>query len=256
MEGMLKPVEAPLVEALRLDRACRIADVACGGGGTTLEIARRAPEGSVVHGFDISPSLVERARERAKTEPRPIVFETANVATWKPETPYDRLCSRFGIMFFDAPEEAFANLASWLSPEGRFAFAAWGSPSGNPWMTEVRDVVASIVEVPPFDTEAPGMFRYGDADKLTTLLENAGFGAIDVQSWRGALPIGGGLSVDDAASFVLAALSSFGDLLSQAGDEALAHARRDVANLFEKHRVDGVVRMDAHVHVFTGSVGR
>jgi 16S rRNA A1518/A1519 N6-dimethyltransferase RsmA/KsgA/DIM1 with predicted DNA glycosylase/AP lyase activity len=54
MEAMLTPVDEPLVRALNLDAPCRIADIGWGGGGMTLEILRRAPAGSVVHGYDLS----------------------------------------------------------------------------------------------------------------------------------------------------------------------------------------------------------
>jgi trans-aconitate methyltransferase len=133
MEATLTPVDEPLIRALHLDVPCRIADIGCGGGGTTLEILRRAPVGSVVHGFDISPALIELALARKPSDERAIAFETADMATaTAPEKPYDRLVSRFGIMFFDDPTAAFGNLVRWLAPVGRFAFAAWGPLAANP----------------------------------------------------------------------------------------------------------------------------
>jgi hypothetical protein len=39
-----------------------MADIGDGGGGTTLETLRGPPAGSVVHGFDLSPVLIEFAR--------------------------------------------------------------------------------------------------------------------------------------------------------------------------------------------------
>src|SRR4051812_4405396 len=80
MEAMLAPVDAPLIAALALDAPCTIAEVGCGGGATALEILRRAPAGSVVHGFDISAALIEVARHRAASEPRAIAFELADMA--------------------------------------------------------------------------------------------------------------------------------------------------------------------------------
>jgi SAM-dependent methyltransferase len=149
MEAMLTPVDEPLIRALNLDAPCRIADIGCGGGGTTLEILRRAPAGSVVHGFDLSPALIELARSCKRSDERAIGFEIADMATaTAPEKPYDRLVSRFGIMFFDDPLAAFANLVRWLAPGGRFAFAVWGRPAENPWMTSVRQVVAEIIPLP------------------------------------------------------------------------------------------------------------
>ena len=116
-----------------------------------------------------------------------------------PEVPYDRLVSRFGIMFFDDSLAAFGNLIRWLAPGGRFAFAVWGRLDQNPWMTSIRQVVAEIIDLPTPDPEAPGPFRYGEADKLLTLLDRAGFGNPDVSDWRGVLPIGGGLPAAEAA---------------------------------------------------------
>jgi trans-aconitate methyltransferase len=157
LEPTLASIDEPLIRALDLDAPTRIAEVGCGGGATTLHILRRAPAGSVVHGFDISPNLIEHARGR--TQERAIAFHVADMNTAAPEKPYDRLVSRFGVMFFDDPPAAFANLLRWLEPGGRFAFAVWGTASDNPWFTSVRDVVARLVEVPQPDPDGPGAFR-------------------------------------------------------------------------------------------------
>jgi SAM-dependent methyltransferase len=252
MEAMLKPVDEPLIRALRLDAPCRIVDVACGGGGTTLEILGRAPAGSVVHGFDIAPALIEIARERAPRDARTIAFDVADMTTATPDEPYARMLSRFGVMFFDDPPAAFGNLARWLAPGGRFAFAVWGPVSENPWMTSVREVVAEIVDVPATDPEAPGAFRYGDVDKLRDLLDRAGFAELDVHDWRGPLSIGGGLPCAEAADFALAAFSSFGELLTAAGNQALADARRSLTARFSPHETNGAVQLEACVHIFAG----
>jgi SAM-dependent methyltransferase len=254
MEAMITPVDEPLIRALHLDAPCRIADIGCGGGGTTLEILRRAPAGSVVHGFDISPALIELARARKRSDERAIAFEIADMATaTAPEEPYDRLVSRFAIMFFDDPPAAFGNLVRWLAPGGRFAFAVWGRPAENPWITSVREVVAEIIEMPPPEPEAPGPFRYAQADKLLALLDRAGFGELDVDDWRGALPIGGGLPAAEAANFALASFSSFGEQLAEAGDEALNAARQSLTARFSRHQQEGTVRLDACVHILTGA---
>jgi hypothetical protein len=68
-------------------------------------------------------------------------------------------------------------------------------------MASVRQVVAEIIDLPPLDPEAPGPFRYGEADKLLTLLDRAGYGDLDVTDWRGVLPIGGGLPAAEVTEF-------------------------------------------------------
>jgi SAM-dependent methyltransferase len=253
MEAMLSPIDEPLIGALRLDAPCRIADVGSGGGATALEIARRAPRGSVVHGYDISPALVEAARARTPPDAPQLAFAVADMATAAPPEPYQRLVSRFGILFFGDPPAAFANLARWLAPGGRFAFSAWGQPADNPWIASVRDLVAGIIALPPTDPDAPGAFRYADADKLVALLARAGLGELAVHDWRGRLAIGGGLAPADAAQFALAAFSSYGEQLAQAGPAAVDEARRALTAHFAQHREGGVVVMDACVHLVTGA---
>ena len=242
MEATFAPVDEPLLDALRLDAPCRIADLGCGGGGATLAIARRAPPGSVVHGLDISPSLVELARARPGPAGRAVTFEVADLMTSPaPATPHDRLASRFGVMFFDDPAAAFANLARWLAPGGRFAFAVWGHPADNAWLATVREVVATVVDVPSPAPGAPGPFRYADVAPLLALLERSGLGDLDVHTWRGALPIGGQRSAAEAASFALAAFSSFAELLAAAGDRALGAAQEALTGRFASHQRDGAV---------------
>lgn len=252
MEAMLAQVDAPLIRALRLDTPCRIAEAGCGGGGTSVELLRAAPAGSVVHGFDISPALIEVARGR-RTAPGQMDFAIADMATALPPAgAYDRLVSRFGVMFFADPPAAFRNLLRWLAPAGRFAFAVWGRPSDNPWMTIVRESVAEIVELPPSEPEAPGPFRYADASRLLRLLEEAGYRGLEVSEWRGMLPIGGELPAGEAAEFALAAFSDFAELLCKAGDRALRDAREVLARRLSDCWQDGAVRMAARVHIVTG----
>jgi SAM-dependent methyltransferase len=250
-EAKLAPVDEPFLQALQLDAPLRICEVGCGGGGTTLALRDRAPAGSFVHAFDISPTLLAAARARAGNDPR-VAFDRADMATAKPDQLYDRLASRFGIMFFDDPPAAFANLAQWLAPGGRFAFAAWCPASENPWMVLVRDVVASVIALPTPDPSGPGPFRYGDASLLVALLERAGFSGVAVNDWHGAFPIGGALAPDAAARFALEAFSSFGELLARAGGGAFEEAHRRLTKVFEPHYRDGAVYLGGAVHVVTG----
>lgn len=252
MEAMLAPVDEPLLRALDLEAPARIADLACGGGATARELAARAPGGGFVHGLDVSSVLVARARARAEGDPR-LAFDVADVATFVPPAPYDRLVSRFGVMFFDDPPAAFANLARWLAPGGKLAFAVWAGPAANPWMSIVKDVVAGVVDVPSTSSDGPGLFRYAEPAALPTLLARAGFTALDVTTWHGALPIGGGLPAAEAARFALRSFATFGELLAAAGEPAAAEAERALTVRFAAHETDARVHLEAAVHLVTGS---
>jgi SAM-dependent methyltransferase len=259
MEAMLRPVDEPLIHALqigglRLNPPGRIADIGCGGGGTTLEIFRRALPGTIVRGFDLAPASIALARLRTTSQAPALSFEVADVtAVPPPAEPWDRLVSRFGIMFFDNPPAAFAALSRWLAPEGRFAFAVWGPLSENLWMTTVREVVGQVIDLPSSDLEAPGPFRYANAEKLLMLLAQAGFCDLEVTDWHGLLPIGGGLPARPAASFALAAFSSFGELLAKAGEASFNQALESLTQRFTACQQNGAVQLNASVHIVTGS---
>jgi len=254
LEAMLRPIDEPLTRALRLDAPCRIADVGCGGGGATAEVARRAPPGSVVHGFDISPDLVASARTRHESKAQTLDFGVADVATaLAPDVLYDRLVSRFGILFFDDPATAFANLVCWLAPGGRVAFAVWGPSDENPWTSSMSEVVAAFIDLPRPASDAPGAFRYADADNLVALLGESGLSHLDVHEWQGALSLGGGLAAAEAAHFALAS-SSVGELVADAGDDVLDEVRHVLSTRFARYEQGGVVRMDACVHIVTGQL--
>ena len=254
MEAMLAPVDEPLIAALQLTAPCRIADIGCGGGGTASEIFRQAPERSEVHGFDISPLMIEAARPRAHGAEPSLTFTTLDVATAAPPaTPFDRLVSRFGVMFFEDPALAFGNLFRWLAPQGRAVFAVWGRESENQWMSTVREVVGHFCDIPLLRPDAPGPFRYAEVDTLLVLLEHAGFRQLKVNSWRGQLPIGGGLSAAAAARFALTAFSSFGELLAAAGPGAFSAAQQLLTERFTSHERSGAVWLDASVLFIAGT---
>jgi SAM-dependent methyltransferase len=253
LEAMLAPIDEPLIKALALDAPVRIADVGCGSGATTIEVLRRAPAGSVAHGLDLSPALIEIARRRHGAHDPWVAFEVADMGTMgPPEQPYDRLISRLGVMFFDNPLAAFVNLRHWLTPGGRFAFAVWGPVVDNTWITATRAAVAEAIDLPPIEPAAPGPFRYGDVTPLLSLLRRAGFVNMTVTDWRQAIPIGNGLPAPDAAQFALASFSSFAELLSNAGGDAPAKARGALAARFKPYEQEGVVLMQARIHIITG----
>ncbi|MBA4721082.1 MAG: methyltransferase domain-containing protein [Alcanivorax sp.] len=252
IEAMLKPVDTPLLVAMDLSRPGRIADIGCGGGGTSLAIAARAAAGSQVYGFDIAPELVASARERAVGADAPVIFEQSDVTVADlPSLRFDQLVSRFGIMFFAEPAAAFARLADWLTPGGSFTFAVWGPADDNLWMDGARREVAAVMALPEPDWRAPGPFRYGDPDPLLALLADADFSGLHVDEWRGPLPVGGGLAPEQAADF---ALSSFAisERLADADESQRQTARQRLTERFRNHVSIGEVWMDARVHLVSG----
>lgn len=258
-ERMLAPVDVPLLSALSLDGAVRVADIGCGGGHTTRAIARALPDGVgggnkvIVHGVDVSPDVIDAAQKASAEAGIDAAFYCLDAGVALPpwEQGYDRLSSRFGVMFFDDPAQAFSNLSSWLAPGGRFAFAVWAELGRNPWMSCLREVVAGLVELPAPQPDAPGPFRYASAPRFCALLEGSGFVDVSAEPWESEVQLGGGLSASEAAAFCLTAFS-VGDLVG--GDAGLlAQASEGLYEAFKSYETDGLVLIPAAVHLVTGS---
>jgi SAM-dependent methyltransferase len=249
MEAMLTPIDDPLIAALNLSDRLRIAEIGAGGGATTRTIAAAAPPGSTIEGFDISPELIEVARARTGGVAR---FTLADAAHFQPKEQFDRLTSRFGVMFFEAPEHAFANLLKWLRPGGTLAFAVWGPGKDVAFMASVREAVAAVIDLPQPEPDSPGPCRYGDPSGLLALLETAGFQNCAARTWRGDLQVGGGMPPVMAAEFLLAS-SSAAAPLAEAGAGEQIRARDRLAAVCAENLRDGTVWMPARVEIITAT---
>jgi SAM-dependent methyltransferase len=180
----------------------RVIDVGCGCGDTALAIARAAgPRGRVL-GVDISAPMLARARERAAAAGlAQASFVLADAQTHAlPAGAFDALFSRFGVMFFETPGAAFANLARALRPGGRAVFACWQPVAANPWVAVPMAALAGVLTLPPPPPPgAPGPFAFGDPAHVRSILSEAGLDEIAFRSEQ--LPMGYD-GVDDAAAFL------------------------------------------------------
>jgi len=235
-EGMIAPIGAALMARAAFQRGERVLDLGCGGGATTLAIAEAVgPKGAAV-GLDVAPMLVARALERAAAAASSARFICADAATAAlDEPPFDRLFSRFGSMFFEAPIPAFTNLRGLLKLGARIDIAVWANPRHNPWMMEMMGVVRQHVDIPPAIPRAPGPFALEDLCYLEEVIKGAGFACMDVVPCEPELPVGGpDASPEDATDFVLASMA-VGRVLDEQGPDVREAARADLLALFTRH---------------------
>lgn len=196
MDRMLEPATHFAIDALGAAAGERIIDLGCGGGPTSLEIATRVGGGGHVLGIDISPDLVDIARERSAGM-ETVAFELGDAASFAFEGEWDALFSRFGCMFFDAPVPALTHLRSALKPGGRAVLCVWAEPKFNPWAmvpaSAATEVLGPAEKVPP---GAPGPFGWATPDIFMPILEDAGWTGIAVAEHDLRLPISAGEDPD------------------------------------------------------------
>jgi SAM-dependent methyltransferase len=177
-ERLTDEVTPRLLERAALRAGERVLDVGCGGGRTALAAAGVVAADGAVLGADLSQPLLSLARERARAAGAAnVAFEQIDVQTAAvPGAPFDAAISQFGVMFFDEPITAFANIRAQLRPAGRLTFACWQAPELNPWI-----FAASLRHIfPPPPAPAPGKsatgpFSLADPEHTDGILRAAGF---------------------------------------------------------------------------------
>ena len=101
----------------------RVLDVACGTGVVAITAGRAGAEAS---GLDLTPVLLERARENASIAEVSVDFTEGDAeALPYADKTFDVVLSQFGHMFAPRPEIAISEMLRVLRPGGRVAFTTW-----------------------------------------------------------------------------------------------------------------------------------
>ena len=183
LDRMLQPFEDLLMDAVRAAAPQDLLDIGCGTGSTTLAAARLLGDAGRCMGADISRPMIDAARSRAAREGSAARFVCADAQAHAFEAGrHDMLISRFGVMFFDDPVRAFANLRAAARGGARLAFAAWRGADENPFMTTAERAAAPLLpSLPARRPGAPGQFAFADAQRIGEVLAGSGWQAIAIR---------------------------------------------------------------------------
>ncbi len=237
-DRQLEPFGEAVVAAAAIGTGERILDIGCGCGTTTLRAAR---PGSRAVGVDVSEPMIERARANARREGATnIEYLVADAQTQPfPPSSFDVGISRFGVMFFDDPVQAFANVRAAIRPGGRLAFCCWQSLARNDWLFLPGMAAAEHLPLPE-PTDGPGPFSLGDPAAVVTMLEAAGFDTVLLEPLELLMLVGGGGTVEKTLEFLMhtgIARAMFAGAEPVAADRARAAVRQLLA---EHHDGEGV----------------
>lgn len=128
LAAVFMPIAARLVDAAAVGPNDRVLDVACGTGNVALTASRR---GADVTGVDITPAMLEEAREQAAVTGADIKWQEGDAAAlpFRDDT-FDVTLSCLGHMFVPDPDAAGSELVRVTRPGGRIAYTSWTLDSG------------------------------------------------------------------------------------------------------------------------------
>lgn len=192
LDRINQPVGDIVAERADPGPGARVLDVGCGAGATTLDMARRVGSGGRAVGVDVSGSLVELARRRARAQlVENVDFLQADAGTHDFEGPaFDAAISRYGVMFFEDPDGAFAHLRRAVRPGGGLTFACWRGPAENPLALIPLEAAAPFLPEPlRIPTDGPGRFAFADPERVRRILERSGWRDVTIEPLDVATPV-------------------------------------------------------------------
>lgn len=162
----------------------RVLDVACGPGYPALAAARAVAPSGLVVAIDLSSQMIDAAAERARAGGvENIEFAQQDAEELQfPSQSFDVVMNVYGLMFCPEPPRALAEAHRVLAPDGRIAIVTWDLPSHNPFFSVIREVAAGFFELREPGPDEPHPFRLASADGIRSMLEDAGFGLIQVET--------------------------------------------------------------------------
>ena len=109
-----------------------VLDVACGTGDFTIEIAKKAAQGSVVKGIDLSEGMMQVGRDKIKAADVDATLEYGDCeALAYADDTYDRISVGFGVRNFENLAVGLKEMCRVLKPGGKLVILELSVPS-NP----------------------------------------------------------------------------------------------------------------------------
>jgi len=174
---VIRPPGELLISQLSLSAAQCIIDVGTGAGALLPAIRRAAPNATIL-GVDRSAGMLRLARQEHSG--LLALMDVQNVAL--AANRFDAAVVAFVLFHVPSPERCLSEVNRVLKPAGTVGTLTWGAervPMANGvWDEELEAAGAQVLELPATDNRT----CCDNAHKVTSLLEQAGFGVVRVWS--------------------------------------------------------------------------
>jgi SAM-dependent methyltransferase len=166
LEMHTTPPAARLVRHARVARGHRVLDVGCGTGVVAITAARA---GATVSALDLTPQLLERARENERIAGVEVEWREGDAEQLPyADAAFDTVLSQYGHMFAPRPEVAVSEMLRVLKPGGTIAFSTWPPEL---FIGRTFKMVAQYSPPPPAGVAPPPL--WGDPNIVRERLGNA-----------------------------------------------------------------------------------
>ncbi len=221
--GWLRESTDAMLAMAEVGPGARVLDVAAGAGDQTLDIVKRVgPTGSVL-ATDLSPAILDLAKEKARRaghgNVETLVADGENLTV--PEASFDAAICRLGLMFFPDPSKGLREMFRALKPGGRACTMVFSTPDKNPCVSILVSTAFKYAGLPPRDPYQPGgLLGLGKPGLVDELFRQAGFSRVATTRVMAPFRLP---SVKDYLDFVRTSASPILQILGRL-DEAARHA--------------------------------
>ena len=235
-EAIYTPAAAKLVGHAGVEAGQRVLDAACGTGVVAVTAARL---GAKVSALDLTPELLERARENAQVAGVKVDWYEGDVEKLPfKDAEFDVVLSQFGHMFAPRPEVAVGEMLRVLKRGGTIAFSAWPPELmvGRSFAITGRYMPKPAVKIPP-----PPL--WGDPHVVR---ERLGTQVKDIVFDRGRMlvPALSPQHYRENVERLAGPVRKLVESLSQSDPAKLAELRREMDELTAEYLADNQVRQD------------
>ena len=245
MNERLSILTKELFLRLNINRGDKILDVGCGGGQTSFEASEIVGENGYVVGADISKILLDLAKSKYANT-KNLEFKLCDVQNYEfRKNSFNKVISRFGVMFFENPIEAFKNIYDSLKEGGSLNFVCWTNVMENEFFTVATNIIIKHLNKEfPEITRAPGPLAFSDEDYVKEILETSKFRNVKVEKAYSSI------STNDSAKKegdLLLKIGLGGRLLAEANlsEKRLSAIRDELVEVSQKRQKNGKITYKA-----------